>query len=98
MVGRVLVLLYINDLLYQVKAIVCQFADDTIIYTFSDNPDQIMADFRCLEQWEKDWSMEFHPAKCEYCTSDSVAKDQITTALLHAAPRTNSPKPRPLGT
>ena len=63
MVGPALFLLYINDLAYQAKSKVRLFADDTIIYATSD---KLMADLRCLEQWEKDWSMEFHPAKCEY--------------------------------
>ena len=38
-----------------------------------------MADLRCLEQWEEDWSMEFHPAKCEYIR---FSCERIKTLLL----------------
>ena len=47
-------LLYIDNLPYQVKSKVRLFADDTIIYTTSDNSDQLMAHIRCQERWEKD--------------------------------------------
>ena len=87
-----LFLLYINDLPYQVKSKVRLFADDTIIYTTSDNPYQLMADLRCLEQWEKDWSIDFHPAKCEYIRfSHKGVKSQLPSYMLHQ-------KSRPSGT
>ena len=37
-----------------------------------------------LEQWEKDWSMEFHPAKCEYIRfSRKRVKSQLPFYMLH---------------
>jgi len=44
------------------------FADDTIIYlTINSNSDSLSLqdDLKHLETWEKTWSMEFNPDKCE---------------------------------
>ena len=83
-IGPTLVLLYINDLLYQGKSKVHLFADDKIIYTTSDNSDKLMEDLRCLEQWEKNQTMEFHPAKCEYIRfSRKRVKSQLSSYMLH---------------
>ena len=64
--AKALFLLYINDLPSRVKSSVRLFADDTIIYTTADKSAQLKEDLRSLEEWEKEWSMEFHPAKCEF--------------------------------
>ena len=87
-IGPTLFLLYINDLLYQGTSKVHLFADDKIIYTTSDNSDKLMEDFRCLEQWEKDWSIDFHPAKCEYIRfSRKGVKSQLPSYMLHQKSR-----------
>ena len=65
-IGPALFLIYINDLPNRVKSKVRLFADDTIIYTTANNSDQLMGDLKSLEAWEREWNMEFHPAKCEY--------------------------------
>ena len=59
-------LLYINDLPSGAKSPVRLFADDTIIYTTADKSAQLKEDLKSLEEWEKEWSMQFHPAKCEF--------------------------------
>ena len=66
------------------KSKVRLFADDMIIYATSANSGQLVAGLRCLEQWEKDWSMEFHPAKCEYIRfSRKRVKSQLPFYMLH---------------
>ena len=83
-VWSALFLLYINDLPYKVKSKVWLFADDTIIYATSDTSDQLMEDLRGLEQWEKDWCMEFQSAKCEYIRfSRKRVKSQLPSYMLH---------------
>ena len=43
------------------------FTDDTIVYliiSFIDDCNRLQDDLKKHEQWEKDWLMEFHLAKC----------------------------------
>ena len=77
-------LIYINDLPSRLKSQVRLFADDTIIYTTADNSDQLKSDLKSLETWEKEWNMEFHPAKCEFIRfSRKRNKAPIPTYTLH---------------
>ena len=42
-------------------------ADDTIVYltvSATNDFEKLQDDLKRLEKWEKDWQMEFHPAKC----------------------------------
>ena len=83
-IGPALFLLYINDLPSRVKSSVRLFADDTIIYTTADKSAQLKEDLRSLEEWEKEWSMEFHPAKCEFIRfSRKRNKTPLPTYHLH---------------
>ena len=83
-IGPALFLLYINDLPSRVKSSVRLFADDTIIYTTADKSAQLKEDLRSLEEWEKEWSMEFHPAKCEFIRfSRKRNKAPLPTYHLH---------------
>ena len=83
-IGPALFLIYINDLPSRVKSQVRLFADDTIIYTTADNSDQLKSDLKSLETWEKEWNMEFHPAKCEFIRfSRKRNKAPIPTYTLH---------------
>ena len=68
MIGPTLILIYINDLPDYVNSAVHLFADDTIMYLTvhnEDHCDQLQADIDQLQLWEKHWSMEFNPEKCE---------------------------------
>jgi len=47
---------------------VCLFAEDTIVYlTIKSHASaqSLQEDLHNLELWEKEWSMEFNPDKCE---------------------------------
>jgi hypothetical protein len=65
-IGPILFLIYINDMLNDIKSEIRLFADDTVIYNTSDNYDILQEDLRKLELWEAAWSMEFNPSKCEH--------------------------------
>ena len=65
--GPVLFLIFINDLLDNIRSSVCLFADDCVLYrnikTLTDC--QILQDdLNSLGQWETDWQMKFNVAKC----------------------------------
>ena len=67
--GPILFLIYINDLPdYTRHSQVRLFADDTIVYITFENSKPgchlLQEDLRGLEKWEQDWSMSFHPEKC----------------------------------
>jgi len=67
-IGPCLFLTYINDLPDSTKSNARLFADDTVVYlTIKSQSDsvQLQNDLYQLEQWEKDWAMEFNPDKCE---------------------------------
>ncbi|KAL4226412.1 hypothetical protein ACF0H5_014395 [Mactra antiquata] len=66
--GPCLFLVYINDLPDLVKCKTRMFADDTICYMSIDSINDsisLQKDLQELEKWEKTWSMEFNPDKCE---------------------------------
>lgn len=66
--GPLLFLIYINDLPEQVKSKIRLLADDSYLYRTIENiQDTVMLqnDLNSLIEWEKQWSMEFHPDKCK---------------------------------
>ena len=65
-----LFLLFINDLPEYISpdSKARLFADDCILYrNIETEPDarDLQHDLDRLQQWEKDWPMEFHPLKCQ---------------------------------
>ena len=66
--GPILFLVYIDDMpKYTQHSTIRLFADDTIMYlsiTNMDDCQRLQEDLKRLEEWEKEWLMEFHPAKC----------------------------------
>ena len=68
--GPLLFLLYINDLPKYVSpgTEVRLFADDSALYRKISSPmdhNILQNDLNNLQVWEKEWSMEFHPQKCQ---------------------------------
>ena len=66
--GPILFLVYIDDMpKYTQHSRIRLLADDTIMYlsiTNMDDCQRLQEDLKRLEVWEKEWLMEFHPAKC----------------------------------
>ena len=68
--GPLFFLFYINDLPKYVSpgTKVRLFADGSALYRKIDSPNdhlQLQAELMNLQDWESDWSMQFHPNKCQ---------------------------------
>ena len=81
--GPALFLFYINDLPDALNSTVRLFADDTILYNSAINHSTLQDDLNCLEKWESDWDMEFHPKKCQHITFTRKRKPDHHTFSLH---------------
>ena len=65
--GPVLFLIFINDLLDNIRSSVRLFADDCVLYRNIHSLQDCLAlqeDLTSLGQWEADWQMKFNVAKC----------------------------------
>ena len=65
--GPVLFLIFINDLLDNIRPSVCLFADDCVLYRNIHSLQDcliLQEDLTSLGQWEADWQMKFNAAKC----------------------------------
>ena len=65
--GPVLFLIFINDLLDNIRSSVRLFADDCVLYKNINSLTDcqiLQDDLNSLSQWETDWQMKFNVAKC----------------------------------
>ena len=65
--GRLLFLIYINDLDIGIVSKMCKFADDTKLCHRARNPNDIMElqeDINKLVEWANKWQMSFYVDKC----------------------------------
>ena len=83
MLGPALFLFYINDLPDALNSNVRLFTDDTVLYNSALNHSTLQDDLNCLEKWESDWDMEFHPKKCQHITFTRKRKPDHHTFSLH---------------
>ena len=64
-----LFLLFINDIVTDIKANIKLFADDTSLYVTVDTPqnaaDIINRDLEKIHQWSVNWLVKFNPQKTE---------------------------------
>ena len=65
--GPALFLCYINSMLEGISSPIRLFADDTVIYRQINSAADhtiLQQDLHKLARWEAEYSMEFHPEKC----------------------------------
>ena len=70
--GPLLFLIYMNDIVIDIEAIIKLFADDTSIYLSIDEPDRrsliLNSDLLKITNWAKKWKVSFNPSKTELMT------------------------------
>ena len=85
--GPLLFLAYINDLPERVNfSSTGLFADDALIYKIiNSNQDStlLQEDLNSLTEWEKEWSMEFHPDKCKLLRITNKRKPISAQYFMH---------------
>ena len=65
--GPLMFLVFINDLPENLRSTARLFADDCVIYTGGNEPndlDVLQKDLQQLEKWQNKWAMSFNAAKC----------------------------------
>ena len=84
--GPLLFLAYINDMPEKVISTISLFADDGYIYrTIRHQQDaiELQKDLDALVEWEKTWSMEFHPDKCKVLRITNKRKITDSKYIMH---------------
>jgi len=85
-IGPSLFIYYINDLQERLQTTVRLFADDTIAYLTIANSDSarlLQENLDKLAKREKNWSLKFHPDKCNVLRVTNRRKPIKTTYKLH---------------
>ena len=84
--GPLLFLAYINDMPLVVESPIALFADDAYIYRSiaTDSDVKILQkDLNNLVEWENNWSMEFHPDKCQLLRITNKRKIIVSNYTIH---------------
>ena len=83
--GRILFLIYINDLPEEVCSQVRLFADDTALYLTLESEDSstLQNDLNILSAWETRWDMGFNPSKCQVVHVKGSKKPVKRDYILH---------------
>jgi hypothetical protein len=67
--GPLLFLVYVNDIVIDIKSDIYLYADDTVLMRIVNEPEQdthlLNADLEVLNQWANQWAVIFSPAKSE---------------------------------
>ena len=78
--GPLLFVIYINDLLDNVKSNGLLFADDTKIFrsiTCKEDALSLQADIHTMENWSDNWLLNFHSGKCHVLTLGKLENIRI---------------------
>ena len=84
--GPLLFLAYINDMPEKVRSTIGLFADDGYIYRVIQHQQdsiELQKDLDALVEWEKAWSMEFHPDKCKVLRITNKRKIIDSKYIMH---------------
>ena len=88
--GPLLFILFINDLPQCLNNTVKMFADDLKLIANSSDKTVVDSDLKSLEEWERNWLLEFNTSKCkvmhlefndnehlEYCLDDKILNKTV---------------------
>ena len=99
--GPLMFLIYINDLPEYIKSSTVRlFADDCVIYkkiTSQEDGISLQQDLDRLQQWERDWLMEFHPQKCQLLRITNKRQPTQTEYKIHGHTLDNVEEAKYLG-
>ena len=79
--GPILFVVYINDLVENIKTEGLLFADDTKIFSHIASRDDaltLQSDIDLLENWSRKWLLTFHPDKCHVLTTGKFENIRYT--------------------
>ena len=95
-----LFLIYINDLPSRVSSTAGLFADDCLLYRVITNQEDaasLQEDLDYLQEWERDWQMNFNKDKCEHIRITNKRKIIQTTYKIHGQVLKETTKAKYLG-
>ena len=98
--GPLLFLVYINDLPARVKSACRLFADDSLLYRVikcTADTKLLQEDLDKLQEWEKDWLMEFNADKCEVLRVSKKRKNIEASYTIHGQTLQTTTKAKYLG-
>ena len=81
MLGPTLFLIYINDIVLNVKSEIQLFADDILMYKTiknSNDHETLQEDLNTLTRWADTWLMEFNIPKCNVLQISTCVTKKIS--------------------